>query len=262
MEQRAHLGPVEVHEVDPPHPGPLPQRLDAGREAASRPHGGHQEHQVGVDELGHERGRRDVEQVEVVDEQHQRAPAALVLQHGPQLGHDRHQVDPLGADARRQQVGQRPQRRRLGPLGGRGPGHVAAVLVGEGQALVGQAGLAHPGRAVDHEAVGPGVAEAGGEQVELLVPPDQRPLEGAGGEGSPVIRDSRLPRPEGGGTRRGAGGTGERRSGSNFGGHPFTLDHLTGYARRAAELGFARWPPTIISSSRSPGWTAPRPSPR
>ncbi len=25
----------------------------------------------------------------------------------------------------------------------------------------------------------------------------------------------------------------------DFGGHPFTLDHLTGYARRAAELGFA-----------------------
>ena len=25
----------------------------------------------------------------------------------------------------------------------------------------------------------------------------------------------------------------------DFGGHPFTLDHLTGYARRAADLGFA-----------------------
>src|SRR4029453_4449583 len=25
----------------------------------------------------------------------------------------------------------------------------------------------------------------------------------------------------------------------DFGGHPYTLDHLTGYARRAAELGFA-----------------------
>ncbi|HZM40110.1 MAG TPA: LLM class flavin-dependent oxidoreductase, partial [Acidimicrobiales bacterium] len=24
----------------------------------------------------------------------------------------------------------------------------------------------------------------------------------------------------------------------DFGGHPYTLDHLTGYARRAAELGF------------------------
>ena len=85
-----------------------------------------QEHQVGVDQLPDQGGGRGVEQVEIVDEQHQRTGGGLFAQHEPDLGHDRDQVATLVGDARREEVGQGPEGHRGGTLGGRGPGHAPA----------------------------------------------------------------------------------------------------------------------------------------
>ena len=199
MHKRVDRGTVQVVEVDPPDPGLVPERLESPRHALGRTHGRDQEEQVGVDELADQRGGRAVEEVEVVDEQHQRSGAGLVLEHGADLGHDRHQVAALVAQPGRQEVGQRAERDLARALRRRGPGHVAAGLVGEGQALVGQAGLADARRPVDDEAVGPRVGERVGEQLELLVAAHEGPLQrGAGprggGRASPGHRDHRTGR--------------------------------------------------------------------
>ena len=103
----------------------------------------------------------------------------LVAQHGAHLGHHRHQVALVGQPGR-QEVGQGAEGDGARALGGRGPGHVAAGPVGEGQALVGQAGLADAGGAVDDEAVGAGVVQRGGEEIELFVAADEGPLQRKG----------------------------------------------------------------------------------
>jgi hypothetical protein len=115
--------------------------------------------------------------VEVVDEQHQRAVRGLLAQHRADLGHDGDQVAPLVGDAGRQQVGEGAERHRTGSLRGRGPGDVPTGTIGQGEALVGQPGLAHTGRSVDDEPVRPGIGQGGREQVELVVPAHQRPLQ-------------------------------------------------------------------------------------
>ena len=149
---------------------------------AVRPHGGHQEQQVGIDQLAQQRRRRDVEQVKVVDEQHQRAPAALVGQHGPisdTIATRSTRSAPMPAGSRASAPVPRPASswrwpRPRGRAGRRGrdtgrPG-----------------GSCPPGGAVDHEAVACAVVEAGREQLELLVPADQWPLEEALGRGTAV----------------------------------------------------------------------------
>jgi hypothetical protein len=67
---------------------------------------------------------------------------------------------------------------RAGALGGGRSGHVATVLVGPRETLVGQPGLADARRAVDHESVCSRVVEGAREQLDLLVSPDKGPLEG------------------------------------------------------------------------------------
>ena len=83
--------------------------------------------------------------MEVVDEQHQRAGAGLVEEDGADLGDHGHQVAPLVAQPGRQEVGQGAERDLARALRRRRPGDVAAGLVGEGEALVGEAGLADAG---------------------------------------------------------------------------------------------------------------------
>ena len=135
---------VEVHEVDPAHPGPLPQRASMPAEAPFDRYGGHQEQQVGVDQLAQQVA--DVTSSRWMSSTNSTSGPrpTLVGQHGPHLGHDRHQVDPLGADAGREQ-GQRPEQCRRRPPLAVAQATITAVPVGEGETLVGQAGLATPG---------------------------------------------------------------------------------------------------------------------
>ena len=177
VQQRVDRRPVEVVEVDAAHPRPVPQRLEPRRHRLGCPHGGDEEDEIGVDELADQRRRRAVEQVEVVDEQHERAVAGLVEEDRAHRGDHGDEIAPLVGDPGGQQVGQRAERHLTRSFGRRGPGDVASGVVGEGQALVGQAGLAHAGRSVDHEAVGPWVGERREEQLELVVPADERPLQ-------------------------------------------------------------------------------------
>ena len=104
------------------------------------------------DREGDEDGQRGgVELVDVVDDQQQPALARQADQRGPgQVEERRPLVDAEleGADQlRRQQVGERAERDRLGGGVADGPGGRPAGGGGQTQHLVGQPALAHPGRA-------------------------------------------------------------------------------------------------------------------
>jgi len=77
-----------------------------------------------------------------------------------------------------QEMRQEPQRDVVRPLGGGGATHGASLPGGDGQALVRQTRLPDTRRSVDHEPVGPGVVQGGGELVELAPAPGQGPLQG------------------------------------------------------------------------------------
>ena len=116
VEKGVHAGAVEVLEVDAAHARPLPQGVEPGRQRLPGAHGADEEHQIGVDQLAQEGGRRAVEELEVVDEQDQGTVGSLLEQHRADLGHDGHQVGALVGDARRQEVGQRTERDALESL--------------------------------------------------------------------------------------------------------------------------------------------------
>ena len=177
VQQRFDRGSIEVVEVDAPDAGALPQRVQPRRKCRLAADGGNQEHEIGIDELAHERGRRRVQELKVVDEEDEGTVPRLLQQHWSHLRHHRHEVAALVTDAGRQQVGKCAEGDRSGALGRGRPGHVAALPVGVRQALVRQPGLADAGRAMDHEAVSSRIAQRGGEQFELLVPPHEGPLQ-------------------------------------------------------------------------------------
>ena len=83
-----------------------------GRQWRVGPDGGDEEHEIGVDQLPDERRRRRVQEMQIVDEQHERTVRRLRQQHRPNLGHHRNEIIALVADACRKQVGQRPERDR------------------------------------------------------------------------------------------------------------------------------------------------------
>ena len=150
-----------------------------GGTGASLAHGPYQKHLIGVDELSDQGGRDGVEEVEVVDEQHEWSGDSQVAEDGAEVGHDGDQVAlPAVVGIRRQQVSEGAEGHRRRSLGGGRPSDLASGSIGHGEALVGQPRLAHAGRTMDHEAVGAGVAERGREEVELLMAAHQRPLQG------------------------------------------------------------------------------------
>ena len=112
VQERVDCGPIEVVEIDAADASPVPQRVQPGRAAAVGPDGGDEEHEVGVDQLPDERRRRRVQELQIVDEQHERTVQRLRPQHRPHLRHHGHQIIAFVADAGRQQVGQRPERDR------------------------------------------------------------------------------------------------------------------------------------------------------
>jgi len=74
-------------------------------------------------------------------------------------------------------MGDSPERHLPGAVRRRGAGDTPPEHHGSRQALVGEAGLADASRSVDDETVGAGIGQRGFEQVEVLVPTDQRPLQ-------------------------------------------------------------------------------------
>ncbi len=190
VQQRVDAVAMEVAEIDPAHAGPLPDGVETGRERLAVAHRPDEEQQVGVEQLPDERRRRGVEQVHVVDEEHHPTVLALFEEHRTDLRHHLDEIGPFVADAGWQQVGERPERDHRQALGRRRPRHVATPGIGHGEALVGEAGLAHAGQSVDHEPVGAGLVQGRAEQLDLLVATDQRPLQG----NAPVRGRDRTPR--------------------------------------------------------------------
>ena len=130
--------------------------VSRGRRRATGAHRADQEHGARHDERHEDGDRGVVEQVEVVDEQHQ----PVVAGQPPQLGAGG--VEQAGAlvvaDAELGRSGRRAaggRARRAGSPaspGGRPPARPAAAALGEAQRLLGQARLADAGRAVQHDA--------------------------------------------------------------------------------------------------------------
>ena len=82
VQERVEGGAVEVGEIDALHTGSSPQRLESPGEGRVRSDRPDQEHQVGIDQLTEQRGRRRVEQVQIVDEQDERTVDRLIDQDG------------------------------------------------------------------------------------------------------------------------------------------------------------------------------------
>ena len=129
------------------------RRADGFASRADRPD---EEHGAGDDQRHQHGHRRVVEQVEVVDEQHQAVvagqPAELgacrVEQGGALVVADAEVVD----ERRRQEVGEGAERDRLGGGMTDGPLDVAPGALGEPQRLLGEAGLADAGGPVEDDA--------------------------------------------------------------------------------------------------------------
>jgi hypothetical protein len=141
VQERVHRDAIQIVEVDATHPGAKPHRLQARRQVRRGPRRRDEEHQVGIDQLTHERRRRRVEELEIVDEEDKGAVGGLGSEHRPNLGHDRDQIAFVG-HGRGEEVSEGAERRGLGSFRRRGPGDVAAGAIGRRKAGVGQAGLA------------------------------------------------------------------------------------------------------------------------
>ena len=136
-----------------------------------------EEDEVGVDELTDERGRRRVEQVEVIDEEHERPVRGLVGQDLADLGHRPLTSRTAGRRDRRAAGG---PARRAGPPGspaGRRPGHVAARPSAHREALVGRARSCRRRPARDDEQPWARGPRGSREQLDLLVATDEGPLQ-------------------------------------------------------------------------------------
>ena len=155
----------------------LPQRLDRVGPRLGGPHrddheGGPSEHEV-----KHERGGRRVEQLPVVDAEHDRPAGRALLEGGPGAPH---QLERAAAVAgAREQRGECAERHRRGALRRLHPRGMAARLAGGGHGVAGDAGLADAGRGGDHDAGRAGRAQPG-DALELRVAPDQRPFQRLG----------------------------------------------------------------------------------
>ena len=132
----------------------------------------------GLDDPVHEGGRRIVEEMGVVDDEHQPAlprPADELVDEPPQqLGAVR--TGGTGLIARGKQGGQGAERHGGGGMGGGGPGRRGPGRLRQLQAGGSQAGLAGPGRPGQHDARAGWVAEQPLQPPDLVRPPDERPL--------------------------------------------------------------------------------------
>ena len=164
-------------EIDAAHPRAVPQGVESLREGLAVADGGNEEHETGIDELAEHRRRSGVNEVGVVDEQHQRTALYLRAQDVADLRDDRDEVAALRGEAGWQERRQDAERNTARTLRRRGPGDGSALAVGDRQTLIGQARLSDARRAVDHEAVGARIAEGRREQVDLFVSTYQRPLQ-------------------------------------------------------------------------------------
>ena len=102
VQERVDAGAIEVFEIDAAHPRSVPERVHARREDLTGAHGCDQEDEVGIDQLTDERGRGRVEQMEIIDEQHEGPVRGLAQQDGLDLRHDCDQIAALVRDARRE----------------------------------------------------------------------------------------------------------------------------------------------------------------
>jgi hypothetical protein len=152
----------------------LPQRPERVRSALVAPHADDRERLAGGNQLMHQRGRGVVEQVPVVDAQHQAAPRGA-LDHrvpGPrqQLGALRQAPVVDRKQGRERAEGDRARR-----AGRSDPLDRTALRRRELGGLGGQPRLAHAGRPGEHDATRRAARERIADQPQLGVAPGERP---------------------------------------------------------------------------------------
>ena len=176
LEQRLDLGTGEEVEVDAGEVASAPQPGDGvggGFTAADRAHQGRG---TAVDELMEQRRRRRVQPLQVVDED-DRSPT-LAGRHGQAGGHvpvEAQRIVPVGSQPGGKEVDERAERdRRRRDARARPPRRPTDGLQPI-EHLVGQARLAHPGWAVDHDAGRRVVDQRVEAARQFVAPADERP---------------------------------------------------------------------------------------
>ncbi len=179
-EERLHLGPGEGLELDPAD-GPLlaqpHERVGKGLAGACR-----QQQRCGLStgQLMQEGGRGGIEEVGVVDGDHQSPVAALVAELANAVPEDVERAHRERLREQRREGTEGDGRRRL-----RG-GHLAdepSIPAQPGERLAAEPGLTDPGGARDDDAARGRTLQLTSKQRQLLVPADEWPRRPAGGGG-------------------------------------------------------------------------------
>ena len=160
----------------------LPQRLQRVRRGLLAPHGHHRARLTGVDELMQERGRRVVERVGIVDEEHE-APATGPLAQRVPRAHER-----LAA-ARIEHGRERPERDRGRRRRRPDPHDIQSGELRRGLRLSEQPRLAGALDAGNHHAAGARIDERLAQQRQLPVTPGDRPSRATSRHARDDVRD-------------------------------------------------------------------------
>ena len=173
LDQRPHRLVAEALQLEPLRAAVLPQRDDRVRARLARAHRGDDEHAGPRRQVQHERSGRGIEQLGVVDAEHDRASRGALAQQLRALAQEVERL--LGAHGRRQQTGEGAERdhrraaRRLHPLRHR------ALVFELGQNLASEARLADAGACSDDDAA-PLLDVCPRDRRQLVVAADQRPI--------------------------------------------------------------------------------------
>ena len=175
LDQPAGLRLAQRLELQPRDAGVLPQRLHRVGDRLAAAHRHDDERRAGQDDMQDERRGRGVEQLRVVDAQHDRSAARPLLQAVRHPPHDRQRAvgHPVVGDQRRE----RAERDGRGAAGRLHPGGVPPSALAAATAWRARLDLPTPAGGADEHAR----VRAGAPQLrdprELVVPADQRPFE-------------------------------------------------------------------------------------
>jgi len=172
LDQLVRLRFAQRRELQTPGARVLPQRRDRVGARLPPAHGGEHEGSTGLRQLEHERGRRRVEQMRIVDSDDQGPPIGEIAQRIDTTPEQLELV--IRPDLRRNQARERAERnagggaRRLHPGG---PRPVALSLRERGAS---EPGLPDAGRRMNHHAGQP-LRPRSSDQLEFILTTDQRP---------------------------------------------------------------------------------------
>jgi hypothetical protein len=168
----------QIDHIDASQPLALPQPRHLRRCRLPRPNRGQHDHRRSIEQLPQQHRRADIEQMRIVDQQHQRPAVRPLPKRSRGVGEQRHRV---GLPARNRHDRHQSAQRHPGHRPGRGhPGDHPATPLQHRQRFLSQPGLAHPRQAPEQHTLAacaerPRLRQRRNDDVQLHAPPDQRP---------------------------------------------------------------------------------------